>query len=219
MFQAEIENRGEQIPLISDLLTEAKDIEKALQEQPAKPVSLNVPSLPGSDGTDELISSLAARQKDMDKTPTQGKLPHFSPLELGKPASDEPYQESFTSQQETAELRSEISDISSRLTNLEAMLEGVIAERKSLPEHMTRLNTNINKQLTLMNDRLNAAIEVGLPAESMAQMSTQAHEIATSSSAVIGTMSSDLQDEPSKHSQTSQTKPITGKKKRVRLIR
>jgi hypothetical protein len=81
------------------------------------------------------------------------------------------------------------------------------------------LTSGINAQFTIMNDRLSAAIESGIAPESAQQLSEQVVEMTSSSTKVLETLTEDLQSTPTTKSQVSQTRPITGKKKKVRLVK
>jgi hypothetical protein len=205
--------RGESMPPMVELL---KDVQKITE---AFTTTSHIPGGEEDGGFAEAIQAQIKQIEGENVTPTQARKPVFSDPPKEKEYKGVEYQESFTSQQETAELREEVSSLASRLVNLEAILEGLVQERKHLPEHLARLTSGINAQFTIMNDRLSAAIESGIAPESAQQLSEQVVEMTSSSTKVLETLTEDLQSTPTTKSQVSQTRPITGKKKKVRLVK
>jgi len=67
--------------------------------------------------------------------------------------------ESFTSQRETAEIRNDIEILGKKLTVVERSLEALLKEREALPEHFKKIQESMNRQLTLMTDKINFVLE------------------------------------------------------------
>jgi len=210
-FEDVMSSRGEGLPDMSVLLKEAEEIERNI-------LSGKPGNKPKETSNDDDLATLMETQEDENLTPTLSKKLSLTDSPEFINRSVDKYQESFASQQETAELREEISSLATRLHNLETTIENLLVERKELPNHLDRLSASINQQFTVMNAKLNSAIESGVMTEQNGQESTQAAEAIGESSRVLEVLSDDLKAQPSKSSQVSMTKPITGKKKKVRLI-
>jgi hypothetical protein len=209
--------RQETIPPLPELLGDADAIEKAIANTSGQDVVTKQTSKK-SKGKGK------AKVSDPDITPTATRKPIFNPEgSSGRTQDSDPlegdYQESFTSQQETAEIRGEIEMFSGRLMSMEAVLEGLVNERKNLPKHLERLQISLNQQFTVMNERLNAAIESGTIGNTLSQTSQDAGNMAQSASTVIDAIQTDLSSPPSGSSQISQPAVITGGRKKVRLVR
>jgi uncharacterized protein (UPF0147 family) len=217
-----LEEHGQTVPELSVLLADAEAIEKALagKSQP------NVPHKKHKGAQIEKVSNSKGKGKeitpDLDATPTTPRKPFIhnehSEISVSDPI-DEDYQESFASQMETAEMRGEIESFSVRLTNMESIIEGLLKERTNLPVHLERLNVSINQQFTVMNERLNAAIESNMVGSTLTQTSQDASVLAKSASNIIDTIQTDLNLPPTTSSQISQGQVIVGGRKKVRVIR
>jgi uncharacterized protein YoxC len=226
-----METRGESFPPIQDLLKDVAQILPFLPgpatEQKDNPIQQGkgkgktIVAEVHSDDTEFLESQLQEYADDSPVTqkagPSQSALPSKQPYP--SKSKQDVYEESFASQHEASELRDDIASLAERLSSMERIVEGIVAERKNLPAHLTRLSTDINQQFTLLNSRLNAAIEAGMPKESLVQMAAEAKDLKTSSSAVIEVVTDNLNETPTGSSQTSQAKVITGKTKKIRLVR
>jgi len=208
-FEDVMASRGDVLPDMSSLLKDAEVIEKKLTKA-------DTPQQASSSSA--LAEEISDLLPDEDKTPVLDSRPRFDDKISSVEETAEPYQESFASQQETAEMRDEITILSKRLNNLEITIESILSERKNLPVHLDRLSASINQQFTVMNARLNSAIESGVMSDEAIRESAQAAENIGSSSQVLEAVASDLKAAPTPVSQVSQSKPITGKKKKVRLI-
>jgi hypothetical protein len=220
-FEEVMEQRGETLPGIPTLLKDAEAIERVLKEPERKT------GRPKSDDTDELERELRALGHGSPAIPPRPKgkgknKPHFShaqPLTLGpERLGDIDYQESFASQQETAEMREELNGLASRMSHIETILEGLLNERQQLPVHLEQFNIDMTRQLTLMNEKLSSAVEKGLSTTVAQQTAEQITMVASNAHNVLDTIQGDLTADPSPVSRVSQKAPIKGGKKRVKLV-
>lgn len=134
-------------------------------------------------------------------------------------ADTETYQESFTSQQESAEMRHQIESLDTRLMNMETMFEALLAERKGLPKHLDGYREEMNKQLTIMMDRINTALEKDIPSTSLEQAKGDVQTMTGETDHVFCQLTTDAENNPAKDSATSSAAPITKSRRRVRLIK
>lgn len=74
-------------------------------------------------------------------------------------ANEENYAESFASQRETSQLREELEAMSEEMRELKSTLAGVLKEREAIPAHMSAIREDINRQMTLMLDKLHSVSE------------------------------------------------------------
>lgn len=162
MFEEAVEHGAEPVPM-SDLVKGVETAEKVIKnsnadsQPPPEPVKLS------DDNLEEMIheaSPTTPRLPQHMTTPVHQKHRKQSSTRPAVDSSD--YQESFASQRETSEMRSELEGVSARLANLEQVLETVLAERSTLPKHISTIREDLNSQLTLMMDKLNSSIEAGV---------------------------------------------------------
>lgn len=93
---------------------------------------------------------------DEDKTPVLTKKPKFKDAEE---AVDDDYEESFATQHETAELRSEMDDLVSEFKQLKSQMDLLMKERANLPALLTSMRHDLNTQLTQFSDKMYKALE------------------------------------------------------------
>lgn len=134
-------------------------------------------------------------------------------------ADNETYQESFTSQQESAEMRHQIESLDTRLMNMETMFEALLAERKGLPKHLDGYREEMNKQLTIMMDRINTALERDIPSTTLEQAKGDVQTMSGETDYVLCQLTTDAENTPATDSATSSAAPITKSRRRVRLIK
>lgn len=134
-------------------------------------------------------------------------------------ADNETYQESFTSQQESAEMRHQIESLDTRLMNMETMFEALLAERKGLPRHLDGYREEMNKQLTIMMDRINTALERDIPSTTLEQTKGDVQTMSGETDYVLCQLTTDAENMPATDSATSSAAPITKSRRRVRLIK
>lgn len=177
--------------------------------------------LEDQDDVEQMIEDVKTPvQSSFKPSATEQKRPSFKPKDR-KPsmADDETYQESFTSQQESAEMRHHIESLDTRLMNMESMFEGLLAERKGLPKHLDNYREEMNKQLTVMMDRIHTALEKDIPASSLEQSKGDIQNMTGETDHVFNQLTTDVENDPSKQSATANTAPITKSRRRVRLIK
>jgi len=202
-------------PSIAELKTEADDIEKTLTsadddksledlikdvETPTQPV---------------FASSVPRNVHDRGDKPVLVKRPATSGTDSQK---DTDYQESFTSQEETAQVRHYIESLDARLQVMETMIGSLAAERKGLPRHLDNYREEMNKQLTIMSDRLHTALERNIDPATVAQVNKDITVLGAETDHVFNQLKTDAESEPSKESATSQNAPISKQKKKVRVV-
>nr|WKE35276.1 hypothetical protein [Plasmopara viticola lesion associated mononegaambi virus 6] len=132
---------------------------------------------------------------------------------------NETYQESFTSQQESAEMRHQIESLDTRLMNMETMFEALLEERKGLPKHLEGYREEMNKQLTVMMDRIHTALEKDIPSTSLEQAKGDIERMTGETEHVFDQLKTDVENNPSTGSATASAAPITKSRRRVRLIK
>lgn len=176
MFDQALEDGAVPVPM-GELLQGVEKAEAVLKKEPNPQLTL-----PMSEWSEELISPENLDDLIKEASPTTPRLPKPTPptqahttrrSSMKAAAASSDYQESFASQRETSEMRSELESISARMSNLEATLEIVLSERSTLPKHIATIREDMNKQLTLMMDKLNTTIESGITS-SAAQNASEA---------------------------------------------
>jgi uncharacterized protein YoxC len=88
-----------------------------------------------------------------DSTPTPGNL------EEATAEDDNSYPMSFASQGETGQIREEIEVLTNRLSSMEKTIASLIAEREALPAHLNAIKQDINKNSTIMLEKIYALAE------------------------------------------------------------
>lgn len=132
---------------------------------------------------------------------------------------DRTYQESFASQQESAEMRHQIEALDTRLMNMENLFESLLTERKGLPKHLDNYREEMNKQLTVMMDRIHTALEQNVPSTTLEQSKSDVKTMTGETEHVFDQLTTDAENEPATGSATSGSAPITKSRRRVRLIK
>lgn len=118
------------------------------------------------------------------KTPTLKQGVFSSPSDKGKmkkpmlefvSEKDEEtvdYAESFASQREAAQLREELEAVTQKMQSLEDLVKGLLKEREAIPGHLDNIKSDVNRQLTLMLDKLQGLAESDLPRSSVTAAAT-----------------------------------------------
>jgi len=176
MFDQALEDGAVPVPM-NELLKSVEKAEAVMKSEPE-----HQPEPPVSDWSEDLVSDENLDDLIKEASPTTPRVPQHmtyppKPTErrssVKAVATSSDYQESFASQRETSEMRSELEGISARMSNLEATLEIVLSERSTLPKHIATIREDLNQQLTLMMDKLNTTIESGITS-SAAQSASEA---------------------------------------------
>lgn len=131
------------------------------QDDPNKtPILKPIEELPES--TDESLDALVAESDQLSgfqvKQPDKYQMTRAN-LSRPRRSTSGTDNESFTSQRETAEIRNDIEILGKKLTVVERSLEALLKEREALPEHFKKIQESMNKQLTLMADKINYVLE------------------------------------------------------------
>lgn len=128
------------------------------------------------------------------------------------------YQESFASQQEAAEIRHHIESLDNRMLNMETLIESLLQERKGLPAHIDRYREDMNKQLTIIADRLHTALEKNISPNVVEQSKDDVMVLSAESENVLTQLKTDLSVDPSVSSATSLSAPISKLRKKIRVV-
>lgn len=244
----DLQNHGKTLPSMKELSTLADKAEKGLTEEDVKLFQAekekedwaHETDTEGNETETQDVHSSENMNEDADDdsieemvnemtTPVQtsfalkGKEPMRPSFKAKdrKPSSadNETYQESFTSQQESAEMRHQIESLDTRLMNMETMFEALLTERKGLPKHLDGYREEMNKQLTIMMDRINTALERDIPSTSLEQAKGDVQTMTGETDHVFNQLTTDAENAPAKDSATSSAAPITKARRRVRLIK
>lgn len=210
---------GNPMPEIEELLKDAEEIDKELSKplkgkQKVSKVRGKNTKLPV---LGETFPSSSDTNEDTEVTPT-GILPEHE-SSSGPSRNDVDYQESFTSQQETAEIRGEMQSLDNRLMNIEAIVNSVVAERDGMQQHLDRLKEDVNKQFTVLMDRLHTALEKDINPTVLQQSRSDVEVLSGDTHKVLHQLSSDLGQAPSSSSPTSGRAPIATSRRRIKIIK
>lgn len=149
-----IEQSGLSVPPVSELLSRVAKLETT--------------KLPDDQLTDndqehdheELAVLMELEQAESSKTPTieKGKKPvaHVSDNDV---LDDDDYEESYASQQETAQLREDFDNITEKFNTLETQFNLIMKERQNLPDVINNIRSDLNTQLTQFSDKLYTILE------------------------------------------------------------
>jgi hypothetical protein len=167
-----MEKENLRVPGVPELLDVVERLEVVKEDNPEdKGVHSG-----GADELDELIED--------QKTPTLGQGVFSSPsderkgkkpvLELVSEKDEEnvDYAESFASQREAAQLREELEVVTQKMQSLEELVKGLLKEREAIPSHLDNIKSDVNRQLTLMLDKLQGLAESDLPKSSVTAATT-----------------------------------------------
>lgn len=219
----ELMTRGEPFPEMTDLTSEALEIENIIQQEEKTPKHSKFPRSVKSTDEDEIVNLIENAQSiktSTKKEPQISKKPTIEPKQA--PFHDESeadhYQESFTSQEETAELRNHIDSLDTRLSSIEEMINAIMLERSNLPNHLDRHREEINKQFTIISDRLHTALEQNIDHTAVAQTAKDVSVLSADANHTLGTLTTELTKEPKAGSATASNVPITRKPRRVRVV-
>lgn len=244
----DLRNKGESLPSMQELSALANKAEQGLTKEDVKAFQQEretsewaqstdveedeeeTPDASNTEGAivetddesiEEMVNEMTTPvQTTFNKKESVQSRPSFKAKDR-KPSSvdNETYQESYTSQQESAEMRHQIESLDTRLMNMETMFEALLAERKGLPKHLDGYREEMNKQLTIMMDRINTALEKDIPSSSLEQAKGDIQTMTGETDHVFGQLTTDAENNPAKGSATSNAAPITKSRRRVRLIK
>jgi uncharacterized protein YoxC len=167
-----MEQEQVRVPGITDLLQVASDTEaimgrESTEEEKPQSDEKELEELMSDQHTPTLPSK---EFRKPDKSSRKGKEPAKPVFEEGADDgsdNEHDYAESFASQRETAELREEVESITTKMAHLEDTIKGLLKEREALPGHLVTIREDINRQMTMMMDRLYSATESNLPQSSV----------------------------------------------------
>lgn len=216
------------LPTTKELLREATEIEETLKEVETHS-SPSVKPKGKQTQTDSELQQMISEASDLKpykssprKHIKQGQKTRLILEDRSASASrnsnDEDYQESFTSQQETAEIREHMDSLDARLENMEKMIEGIMVERQNLPRHLELYRSEMNKQMTIISEKLHTALEKNINPEALAQVNKDVEVMGGESDHVLNQLKTDLTAPPTVSSPTSRREPITKQKRRVRVV-
>lgn len=149
-----IEQSGLSVPPVSELLSRVTDLES--EKLPDDQLEADEKQLQH----DELAALLEMERAESSKTPVgnsgQKEIVIISDDDKN---DDDDYEESFASQQETAQLREDFDNITAKFNTLETQFNLVMKERQNLPDVINNIRADLNTQLTTFSDKLYLILE------------------------------------------------------------
>lgn len=106
------------------------------------------------------------------------------------------YAESFASQRETSQLREELEMMSDEMKELKATIAGVLKEREALPHHLTSIREDINRQMTLMLEKLHFTTESQIASSNVNAVTTALNTVKEESSERLAAAADYATDKP-----------------------
>jgi len=201
---------------------------ESLPESKSKPTDSRVgrkPPLKKKVETTETTGHGTAEKTDENKKSDSRKLKdelhqieREEAEDISPPKSFQDYDESFTSQQETAEIREHIEALDNKMNNIEMMLDGLLKERKNLPMHLDRHREEMNQQLTIIMDRLHTALEKDISSSQIQQGRKDLEVLSSDTNKVINQIREDLQDNPNPSSPTAGASSLSTGRRRIRRV-
>lgn len=149
-----IEASGVSVPPVSELLSRVSKLEttKLPDEEVLAEASTH--------DHDELAALMELEREASSKTPIQIKAETaVTNVSDNDVPDDDDYEESYASQQETAQLREDFDTITEKFNTLEAQFSLVMKERQNLPEVINNIRADLNTQLTSFSDKLYTILE------------------------------------------------------------
>jgi len=110
------------------------------------------------------------------------------------------YAESFASQRETSQLREELEAMSEEMKELKLTIAGVLKEREALPSHLSAIREDINRQMTLMLEKLHSAAEADISSSGVNAMATTLESVKESSTERLAAAADYATDRPRQNS-------------------
>jgi hypothetical protein len=98
-----------------------------------------------------------------ESQPGAEKLSEIQDSDRAKAAEAYEYEESFASAVETTELREELERVNEKVAHMEDLISTMMKERDTLPKHLLGIKEDINKQMTVMLEKLHTMAESDLP--------------------------------------------------------
>jgi hypothetical protein len=215
-IEDKMEESGQPIPSMAELLDEAEEIEELIKKKVPKADSTFEPEDYELKG---LIDTAVITRSGKKEASKRMEVVDETSEETDQDKDQDAYQESFASQQEAAEIRGHIESLDTRMLNIESLIESVMKEREGMTHHLSNLRSDMNKQLTIMSDRLHTALEKDISTSAIAQSKEDVAIMTAESSHVLSQLETDIGNEPSQDSATSRTVPITTRRRKVRLIK
>jgi len=121
-------------------------------------------------------------------------------VEDDQPGDPGEYQESFASQQETAQLREELESMGEKYKGLEEQVSLMMKERDNLPEALNQIRADLNKELTAFSDKLYTLLEDQAPRQEVKTAISQVEDIRAEHSDQLRTAVGYLKQAPKKES-------------------
>lgn len=161
---------------------------------------------------DELRELMSPHQSNPSKFKGKGIKPHI-PAGDYIPEDDNEYPESFASQQETAHLREEMEVIMQRLEKHESDMKALLKEREKLPMILGSMREDMNRQLTLMLDKLQIAKETEVKGAAVSSAAATVEEVRSDMHDQLTAASSFAQAPPSSASPIATGQTLRGKRR------
>jgi chromosome segregation ATPase len=106
------------------------------------------------------------------------------------------YEESFASQQETAQLREDIENMNHRFDTIEKQFSLMMKERTNLPDVLNTIRADLNAQLTMLHDKMYSVLEASASKDTVKDVMTQIEEVRADHSDQLKAASGYLSSEP-----------------------
>lgn len=160
-----LESSGQHVVPIGELMRQVETLEKdKLPDDQLDFDELETPTSKTKQSEQEELDQLMGIQPDV----LSSRYSKMKPSKKGKekqhiveePIVDEAaYEESFASQQETAQLREEVDAMERRYKDLESKFDLVMRERDNLPTVINNIRNDLNVSLTEFSDKLYKVLE------------------------------------------------------------
>lgn len=163
-----LETSGTALLPINTLLSGIEELEKTKvpdsELDEGDPVTAK-PSTPSHDDLNALLEEVGSDLK-FSSPKSKRKQPKLRSVQEEKPVinpddqqTDADYEESFASQQETAQLRDDFDDMCHKMKELNEKMNLVLKERENLPGVINDIRRDLNGQLTAFSDKLYTILE------------------------------------------------------------
>lgn len=161
-----IEATGSSVPPLSVLISQLNELETSKLPDDQLKSGVKVEKSPEQE-QEELETLLEQERHDSNQTPVNSAPSSQDNVKRERPKheiteqdeEEEDYEESFASQQETAQLREDFDTITQRFEALEAQFNLVMKERQNLPDVINNIRADLNSQLTMFSDKLYSILE------------------------------------------------------------
>lgn len=186
-----IEQSGISVPPVSELLSQVSKFDAI--KLPDDQLTSDVPA----DQEEELDHLLEQERTEALRTPVDNSKPDVpTAVSDGDVVDEDDYEESYASQQETAQLREDFDTITEKFNALETQFSLVMKERQNLPEVINNIRADLNTQLSSFSDKLYSILESQASKKDIQTALATIEEVRTEHSDQFRAASSYLSSEP-----------------------